>query len=157
MDKDIIDYIALGISVLTAVGSLMGYVLHGRRLNRQEAKLNEYALKEQQEAETAKLKAEIRVSAIYNRGGSNYIIVKNEGLAPASNIRIDSKCMSGSNRYVILRSNDIFPIPYLAPGGEIKAKYSLVSPEERTPLAVATWDDDYGKDRRSVHSLNISD
>lgn len=157
MDKNIIDYIALGISVLTAVGSLMGYVLHGRRLSRQETKLNEYALKEQQEAEEAKRKAEIRVSAIYNRGSRSYIVVRNEGFAPALNIRIDSKCISGPNRYVILRSNDIFPIQYLAPGGEIRAEYSLISPEEITPLAVATWDDDFGKDRRSVHSLNISD
>lgn len=157
MDKNIIDYIALGISIITAIGSLMGYILHGRRLSQQEAKLNEYALRERQEADEAKRKAEIRVSASYNRRGESYIIVKNEGLAPAHNIRIDSDCMRDPNKGVLLYNKDAFPISYIAPGGEMKAKYTLLSSKDKSPIAVVTWDDDFDKDRRAMHSLNICD
>lgn len=81
--SDIIALGSLAVSVATAVCSFVSHKKYGRRLNKQQLLLNEYALNKQEKDESKSRCAELRLEIIDNR-----LIVSNVGQAEAKNIEL---------------------------------------------------------------------
>ncbi|MCI9284365.1 MAG: hypothetical protein HFJ91_00825 [Muribaculaceae bacterium] len=136
--------------------SLFTWLVYGRKLRKQEIKLNEYMLKERQNEDSEKRKASLRIYATYFSKGIGEITVANEGISEARNIRIASKCWEQPNPPVLLKDKKVFPCQLIAPGSSVSVRYHLIgTPKNRTPLAVVFWDDDFSSDRSQSYSLNI--
>jgi len=83
---NISDYIALAalaISFITAICSYVSYRQYGRRLNEQQAQINEYVITQQEKEELNS-----RCAALKFRIEANRLIVKNDGQAEAKDIEL---------------------------------------------------------------------
>ena len=81
-----------GISDIIALAALFGalytYIVHERRLKRQQSKINSYTIKENEEKERAKKSANIHCSVIKDLKSQRFLIVSNSGTADARNIKV---------------------------------------------------------------------
>lgn len=88
METNWIEITALIISILTLVGSLWGYIHHGRRINEQEIRLKDLQIekleKEKCEERMADMRSEIRRTG----KGKGSIFFVNMGKTDALNVRI---------------------------------------------------------------------
>lgn len=156
INSDQIAFWAFILSILSMAGSIFTWFAYGRKLRKQEIKLNEYMLNERQNEENEKRKASLRIYATYFGNGKGEITVTNEGISDARNIRITSKCWEQPNPSVLFKDKKVFPCQLIAPGSSVSVKYHLVgTPSYRIPLAVVFWDDDFSADRNQSYSLNI--
>lgn len=155
MEGDWISIMPTLLSLLAAACTVVGFLLYGRRINRQELRLNKFKLKERQEAEDSRKMADVRVTATYLGRGRGVITVSNHGKCEARNVTLQSKCIDCAKPSIVLSPRDKFPCPLIAPGGNVAVKYTLLSLSDKTPLAVVVWDDDYSDGRNSVHSLDL--
>lgn len=103
INSDHIAFWAFILSILSMASSLFTWLVYGRKLRKQEIKLNEYMLKERQNEDSEKRKASLRIYATYFSKGIGEITVANEGISEARNIRIASKCWEQPNPPVLLR------------------------------------------------------
>jgi len=102
---NISDYIALtalAISFITAICSYVSYRKYGRRLNEQQAQINEYVITQQEKEELKSRCAALRFHIEANR-----LVVKNDGQSGAKDIELTfpSKAIVSPQKFpVVIKS-----------------------------------------------------
>lgn len=77
------------LSVLVAIGSLVAYIKHDKKIKQQEAKLNELHIRQYEKEEAKEKMAEMKANIIRGNKGNARIRFINAGKADAQNIRIE--------------------------------------------------------------------
>ncbi|MGA6117051.1 hypothetical protein [Sphingobacterium anhuiense] len=143
------EYVSLGLSVLAILGSLMGYLLHDRRLKAQELKINAYNLFKIESEQLEFKKAEVRASLIKGDRGKCTVKIYNKGKARAHQVRL----IMDDQDFLI--SNTAFPLAFMNPqeSAEFYIHLSMGSPDSM--LLKIMWDDDYQKNNEHQQILTF--
>ena len=78
---------SLIVSIIALLGGLVGYILHDRKLKKQEAKLNDLQVTELETAQSNRKKADVRMQTVYFEKGKGILKLFNQGEADAYNIK----------------------------------------------------------------------
>lgn len=100
--------LSIVLSVLAILASVFTYVVHDRRLKRQEILINDYQLKKNQEEETEQKKALMRVNLIKGLKGKRTLKVYNAGKSTARNIQL--KIQEENSLFMM---NNPFPFEFM--------------------------------------------
>lgn len=149
--ETIASLISLGLSVLTIAASVYAFWRYDKRINKQNILINEFTIREQKEKEEEERKAAIEVSHIYNGRGSGDLYITNVGRADARDLRMDIDEHEDSG--IFWSVGDLFPYRCLTPGPIIRIHYGLMSGYQKDPILIFNWNDDFGTDRTSRHSV----
>nr|WP_315398305.1 hypothetical protein [uncultured Sphingobacterium sp.] len=141
--------VSLILSILAIVGSLMGYLLHDRRLKAQELKINAYNLLKIESEQLELKKAEVRASLIKGDRGKCTVKIYNKGKARAHQVRL----IMDDQDFLI--SNTAFPLAFMNPqeSAEFYIHLSMGSPDSM--LLKIMWDDDYQKNNEHQQILTF--
>jgi len=138
------------IALFSLIFTLIKYRKHEKRLNEQQAIINEYRLKKMRAEETASLKADIKGNICRRTKSSDQLKVFNNGQANATNIRIE---IIGPQDGLMV--NQIEPIELLNPQNEYSYEIFLEESHVNTLKIKYTWDDDFGKNRENIEHLQV--
>ena len=142
---------SLILSIIALLGSLVTYIVHDRKIKKQEAKINEYQLAKIKEEEEDSKKAQVCGNIIKYDKGKRVLKVYNKGKAPAKNIRIEGIdeekfCVSGL---------DLFPYELLNPQESIEITiFSHLGIRNTLPLSYY-WDDASQKNNEFKQVLSL--
>lgn len=131
--------VSLILSILAIVGSLMGYLLHDRRLKAQELKINAYNLFKIESEQLELKKAEVRASLIKGDRGKCTVKIYNKGKARAHQVRL----IMDDQDFLI--SNTAFPLAFMNPQESAEFYIHLTKESPDSMLLKIMWDDDYQK------------
>ena len=141
------EIVALAISILTVVVSLVMFAVFDRKLKSQQLQINDYVLKRQKEEEEDLKRACITA---FGRGENRnaFFTVQNTGKAVARNVRfsLDPKLDIGLNP---------FPIDSMWPGDSVRVTVLLCLSDPISTKCTFTWEDASGN-RSSSHVLSFS-
>lgn len=132
------EIVSLIIAIVAFVFSFITYLIHDRRLKKQEGLLNAYQLQKYEEEKVDSQKAIIRANVIKGDKGRVTIKVFNAGKAIAKNI--DLKLLGSGALHV---GRNPFPFEFLNPqeGTEMLLFISVGSPDKL--LIELSWEDDF--------------
>ena len=138
---------SLIISVLAILGSLLVYVLHDRKLKKQESKLNELQLSEIEMSKEDRIKAIVRMDTSYMSKGNCILHLFNEGQAEARNISwvFDNDILGNINK------EDTYE--RLLPGQRIGFNYYLFKRNDEKTNVTITWEDDFSTSNKITMTL----
>ena len=138
---------SLIISVLAILGSLLVYVLHDRKLKKQESKLNELQLSEIEMSKEDRIKAIVRMDTCYMSKGKGILYLFNEGQAEAKNITwlFDNEILEKINK----EGN----YERLSPGQRIGFNYYLLTGKDDKTNVTITWEDDFSTSNKITMTL----
>ena len=138
---------SLIISVLAILGSLFVYVLHDRKLKKQESKLNELQLSEIEMSKEDRIKAIVRMDTCYMSKGKGILYLFNEGQAEARNITwlFDNEILEKINK----EGN----YERLSPGQRIGFNYYLLTGKDDKTNVTITWEDDFSTSNKITMTL----
>lgn len=105
------------ISVAALLFSGFTFLFYDRKLKRQDAKINEYQLRQLEAAEQDSKKGQIRGNIIKGQKGARTLKIYNSGRAIARNIRIEGI----NTEDIAVMNNGLFP-------------YELMNPQDYTEL-----------------------
>lgn len=125
------------LSIIALLGSLVTYIVHDRKIKRQEAKINEYQLAKIKEEEEDSKKAQICGNIIKYDKGKRVLKVYNKGKAPAKNIRIEG---IDENKFYI-HGMDLLPYELLNPQDSFELNILLYAGSPKTLKLKYLWDD----------------
>lgn len=128
--------ISIFLSVLAILATAFTYVVHDRRLKRQEILINNYQLKKNQEEETEQKKALMRANVVKGRGNIT-LKIYNAGKSTARNIKLKIK----EEDRLILMSNP-FPYEFMHPQDHTDLNIHLIEGAPEKINIVLTWEDD---------------
>ncbi|TKC02636.1 hypothetical protein [Pedobacter cryotolerans] len=144
------EIISLIVAIVAFVFSAITYLVHDRRLKKQEGLLNTYQLQKYEEEKVDLQKAVIRANVIRGDKGRITIKVFNAGKAVAKNIHLkfigDQEIMIGSNP---------FPFEFLNPqeGTEMNLFSYVGSPDKL--LIELRWDDEFQEQNTHQQMLTL--
>lgn len=142
---------SLIISILALLASITTYLLHDRRIKKQEAKINEYQLTKIHEEEIEHKKAQLSGSiTMFKNDGKRILRITNKGQAEATNIRME--ILNGVNitaiinpfPFELLNPTESFDMTFyipMGPHGKLKVKY--------------IWDDQFQSNNEFVQILQL--
>ena len=138
---------SLIISVLAILGSLFVYVLHDRKLKKQESKLNELQLSEIEMSKEDRIKDIVRMDTCYKSKGKGILYLFNEGQAEAKNITwlFDNEILEKINK----EGN----YERLSPGQRIGFNYYLLTGKDDKTNVTITWEDDFSTSNKITMTL----
>ncbi len=144
------EVVNLIVGICALLFAIWVYIIHDRKLKRQQKILNEYQLINLEHNIAELKKAEILLSIknkqcdrIGNRSGT--LVIKNCGMETAYNVRLERECYTGF-RVVNYR------YPQLRPQEERET--NIKYPKDTDGPVVVTWDDKSGKDRTHKCTLD---
>lgn len=142
---------SLIISILALLASITTYLLHDRRIKKQEAKINEYQLTKIHEEEIEHKKAQLSGDVTVFKNDSKRILrITNSGKATATNIR-----MEVLNNINISMLTNPFPYELLNPREHFDVKFYLgIGPNQLIKVKYI-WDDSYKKDNEFIQVLQM--
>lgn len=142
---------SLIISILALLASITTYLLHDRRIKKQEAKINEYQLTKIHEEEIENKKAQLNGDVTIFKNDSKRILhITNSGKATATNIR-----MEVLNNINISMLTNPFPYELLHPREHFDVKFYLgIGPNQLIKVKYI-WDDSYKKDNEFIQVLQM--
>lgn len=128
--------VSLALSVLAILGSVLGYLLHDRRLKAQESMLNAYQLKKYEEEIVLEKKAEMRANIVKGERGLRIIKIYNKGKAKALNVRL----LMDKDGFLI--RDKAFPKAFINPGegAEFHVHITMGAPDNMDLTIL--WDDE---------------
>lgn len=139
------------LSIIAVAVSLYTYVIHDRKLKKQEHLLNMYQLKQFQDEEQANKKADI-VGEISRMGGEQYSLkVQNRGKASAKKIRIEGFDMENYD----IRNIAILPYNCLNAGEAFSLIFFRIRRIIPTMTITYIWDDDWGINRKKQQTIQL--
>ena len=115
---------SLLISVIALLFSVITYILHDRRIKKQEGLINKYQLEKIDAERIEQNKALIKANFIRGTSGKNKVMVYNAGKSAARNINLE--ILSEDKNFMVL-NQDIFP-------------FDLMNPQENTVLYLTTFE-----------------
>lgn len=138
---------SLIISVLAILGSLLVYVLHDRKLKKQESKLNELQLSEIEMSKEDRIKAIVRMDTCYMSNGKGILFLFNEGQAEARSISwlFDNDILENINK------EDAYE--RLSPGQRIGFNYYFLKRNDEKTNVTITWEDDFSTSNKITMTL----
>lgn len=138
---------SLIISVLAILGSLLVYVLHDRKLKKQESKLNELQLSEIEMSKEDRIKAIVRMDTCYMSNGKGILFLFNEGQAEARSISwlFDNDILGNINK------EDTYE--RLSPGQRIGFNYYFLKRNDEKTNVTITWEDDFSTSNKITMTL----
>lgn len=128
------------VALVALIGSALGYLLHDRKLKKQEEKLNMLQVEELEDSAKAKRQAKVIMQTYYQEKGRGILQIKNIGQAPAHNIRWHFQSHILEN---IPTDGDY---ELLQPEQEIGLRYICMGQNEDTVKVNISWDDDISKE-----------
>lgn len=147
--KESIEYISLGFSILAVLGTLLGYLLHNKRLKDQEAKLNAYQLKRYEEEAMQERKAEIRANVVKGERGHCIVKIYNKGKAKATNVRL----VMDEEGFLV--RNKAFPKPFINPQESAEFHIHLTTRAPDSLLLTIQWEDDFSTENEHQQILDF--
>ena len=139
------------ISVLALLSSGFTFWFYDRKLKRQDAKINEYQLKQLEAAEQDRKKAQIRGNIYPNAKGGRTFRIYNAGHSKATNIRIEGLDNAG----LIHNGRRIFPYELMNPQDYTELTLHLCFGSPSTLKIKYVWDDESGKDNEFEQVLTL--
>lgn len=128
------------VALVALIGSALGYLLHDRKLKKQEEKLNMLQVEELEDSAKAKRQAKVIMQTYYQEKGRGILQIKNIGQAPAHNIRWHFQSHILEN---IPTDGDY---ELLQPEQEIGLRYICMGQNEDTVKVNISWNDDISKE-----------
>ena len=157
--------VTMGLSALAAFGSLYTYLVHNRKLNKQQKQINEqvallnnYQLEKNKEEENNKKKALIEANVVpyFNgRHKSWKIKIYNKGVSKASNISLISDDLQNDAMITLLRIDELLPYPSLVPQQSFEIYVRLCSGYKSIYRIKLVWDDDFGEKQYQEQDLSF--
>lgn len=138
---------SLIISIVSLVLGAFTFWFYDRKTKRQDAKINEYQLKNFEEEETKKKKASVRGNVAKGlKNSARTLKIFNSGDAVAKNVRLELLSCPDS---VYCDLEDIFPYRLMNPQDNISIDFSVCKCEGETDKKLEIkliWDDDFQND-----------
>lgn len=146
-------WLALG-SLIVAFLSMIYTYIWGEKLRKQQIKINDQILSQNQEEETNKKKALICADTCKVDGGWRMKIY-NKGEATARNIRFYSEDIEKDKSRIIVRLK-LNPYPLLNKHDHFDVVLQLGSGHNPAPIVKFIWDDEFGNDQEREQTLNLT-
>lgn len=140
MVTSIVDFIKSGFG-------LFRYIKIGRKIDQQQLEINELQLKRLREEDVIRKQADLIIQ-LNNEGLESFLIIKNQGIAIAKNIRIiglDS---------LLYDVNTTLPCDLL-PNEEIEITITHTKDTPSSAHIVCIWDDEYDDSRKCEKHLSF--
>lgn len=140
MITSIVDFIKSGFG-------LFRYIRIGRKIDQQQLEINELQLKRLREEDVIRKQADLIIQ-LNNKGRESFLIIKNQGIAIAKNIRIiglDS---------LLYDVNTTLPCDLL-PNEEIEITITHTKDTPSSAHIICIWDDEYGDSRKCEKHLSF--
>ena len=141
-ENNIVEVISISLSILAILGSLATYFIHDRKLKKQEQKINDYQLKQIEDAQIESKKAYIIGTTHKNSQSATILTITNRGRSIARNIRV----IGLDERNYYFYGPDILPYEFLNPGDSFELKFTANVASLYKGKITYYWDDDYMKD-----------
>jgi len=141
------------LSVLVAIGSLVAYIKHDKKIKRQEVKLNELQIEQYEKEEAKEKMAEMKANIIRSHKGNARIRFINAGKADARNIRIKMLSTEEELSGIIILSSKLGPYEVINPQSHREVNLALCEGHSDTIKLRIIWDDDFQKDRSVTLSV----
>ncbi len=128
------------VALVALIGSALGYILHDRKLKKQEEKLNMLQVEELEESAKAKKQAKVIMQTYYQEKGRGILQIKNIGQAAALNIRWHFQSHILEN----IPTDGSYEL--LQPEQEIGLRYICMGQNEDTVRVNIYWEDAISKE-----------
>lgn len=151
---DLSNFIAgasMAISFVSMLGALAVYIVHEKMIKAQTKLINDFQLAEYKKKQEDEKKASLRAE-IYKMGDNWRVIVQNEGVAPAKNIRLVSDDLNIKNGIVVI-NQEIVPFPILNRNDRFHIDIGLTEGCNMKPTIELIWNDDFSYDRSVSQAL----
>lgn len=139
------------LSVLVAIGSLVAYIKHDKKIKQQEAKLNELHIRQYEKEEAKEKMAEMKANIIRGNKGNARIRFINAGKADAQNIRME--ILSSAEKMALINHTEFGPYTVINPQLYREEKLALCAGRPDTIDLKITWDDEFQKNRSVILSV----
>lgn len=126
------------ISILALLGSLATYIIHDRKIKKQEKMINDYQLAKFKEDEEDKKKALVCGNIIKKVRGQRVLKIYNKGKATATNINIQGLDIQEIEVY-----DKILPYELMNPQDCADIRFLIIMDAPPTLKLTYTWDDEY--------------
>ena len=140
-------------SLSVAIFSIIYTCVSEKKLRKQQIKINNQILSQNQEGEINKKKALICADT-YKSGQGWRMKIYNKGEATARNIRFYSEDIEKDTR-IIVRVN-LDSIPLLNKNEHFDVVLQLCSGHHPAPIVKFIWDDEFGNDQEREQTLNLT-
>ena len=141
---------SLILSIIALLGSLATYIVHDRKIKKQEAKINEYQLARFKEEEEDSKKAQICGNIIKYDKGKRVLKVYNKGKSPAKNIRIE-----GIDENMYFDGAELLPFGLLNPQEAFELTFNIYNISQRILKITILWDDLSQNDNTFTQQLSL--
>lgn len=142
---------SLIISCLSLLLAGFTFWFYDRKIKKQDAKINEYQIKQFESEQEEKKKAVVRANIIKEKEGRRTMKIFNSGKANAYNIRVEF--LSDMNE--IFYRNVLFPYEKLMPQDSISLTLQLCIGASNTIQVKFLWDDDFQKNNENIQVLSL--
>lgn len=146
------DYITVIISALALSLSLFTFFRFDAKLKKQEKVLNDYRIKEYQDADYAKHYALLSINAYWRDKDSLYLIIENDGPSDAYNVTVKDL---DKDSYLFRDLVTSFPIATIESGDSIQLELLVYSDMPKKTMLQVTWEDDSKEKHIDKVVLNI--
>lgn len=141
---------SLILSIIALLGSLATYIVHDRKIKKQEAKINEYQLAKIKEEEEDSKKAQVCGNIIKYDKGKRVLKVYNKGKAPAKNIRIE-----GIEENMFFDGTELLPFGLLNPQEAFELTFNIYNINQHILKITIHWDDLSHNDNTFTQQLSL--
>lgn len=138
---------SLVVSIIALLGGLVGYILHDRKLKKQEARLNDLQVTELETAQSNRKKADVRMQTVYLEKGRGLLRLFNQGEADAYNIKWNFQDP------ILEKIPKQGEYEHLLPGQDIGLSYIFLSREDDTTNVTISWEDNFSKNNTVTITL----
>ena len=150
-ENNIVEVISISLSILAILGSLVTYFIHDRKLKKQEQKINDYQLKQIEDAQIESKKAYIIGVTHKNSQSATILTITNRGRSIARNIRV----IGLSERNYCFYGPDILPYEFLNPGDSFELKFTANLSSLYKEKITYYWDDDFTTDNYLEQIISV--
>lgn len=140
------------IAIVSFFGSIVGFILYDKKLNKQQIQLNEqqkiindYQIKVIAQSEAEERKAEMDCNIIKGDKGNREVRFFNKGKSVARNVRVIVL-----NEDSLVYRNEWGPYEAITPQGFRKEQIALCTGHQDVMKIKIMWDDDYESNRETV-------
>lgn len=141
---------SLILSIIALLGSLVTYIVHDRKIKKQEAKINEYQLAKIKEEEEDSKKAQVCGNIIKYDKGKRVLKVYNKGKAPAKNIRIE-----GIDENMFFDGTELLPFGLLNSQEAFELTFNIYNINQHILKITIHWDDLSHNDNTFTQQLSL--
>jgi len=150
--SNIIAGISAGVAFISAIFTGFMFYRYDKRLKEQEQKINDFQLKEYARKEIESKKASLRAE-VFCINGEWKIMIQNEGVAPARNVRLLSPGLTPEEGRIKIMNESILPYPILNRNDRFYLDLCLMEFHDIKPVIQLFWDDDCDVDRNIIQAL----